>query len=194
MVTITDRKGKIYVIEDAYGQKKEISADLLRNYMKNGLNVSNAHLSKTDRIMQDKTFNKNVKKSEVGFKRTKELAFMTTYEKVQYYRKVFLPNHTLFDLSEFTIDELDMILYGSLDLEISDRGSSTVDMLLSKNLYVFPTVAAVIKEVINRRYLTEDQARQYLIGFCDDHRLCNLCSFAEWIVRCNKEKKKEKGN
>ena len=121
--------------------------------------------------------------SQIAYPRTEALIDMTFHQKADYYWNVILANGDLKDMSKFTVDELDSILSGSLELELSDHGSSGVDIALERNIRCYSAIGAVIDECIRRGYLTEKECEDYLLGCGDNGRYCNEMQFNEWIMK-----------
>lgn len=183
---ITKNSVPCYVLLDYDGSTKIVSVEMLKEYMRTkSINIENATL-KGDRLYINKDVKVPTKPKTLGYKRTPLIQSMSDSEKYNYYFDVILKNSYLVDMSRFTIDELDCILVGSWILEINDNGSSTVDMMLHDNLYIFSGINSVIRECIRRNYLTEDECRQYLLGSDSKGRICNRCTFAEWILEHKK--------
>lgn len=184
MLYLLGRKGDCYILKNDFGEEVSISAGLLKAYMRDGLKLSNAHLSEGGRLLKNKPL---VKQKELGYTRTPEIARMSLQEKYRYYTQVILNRSgIMMDLSVFTIDELDAIVVGCLELETADRGSSNVDMALERNINCYPTLRAVNKEVVRRGYLTEEELRKYYVGMENGSRVINKYSFAQWIIKNKK--------
>ena len=179
MVTIVSKSGMIYTLQDSNGETRQMSRDFLKEAMRRGLIVSNAHLSTKGRLIMNR--NGEIKDNAIrDYRRTEELVSASFEEKCNYYWINLVGR--CFDLSIYTIDELDAIFCGSLRLELDDNGSSRVDERLSKNLYTFPTIGSVFKEIINRGYLKEEDIRKYVLGVDEHGRYINRYSLAEWVL------------
>ena len=168
------------------GEEFKWTKNEVKNSILNGIiQFENARLSPAGRLFIDKKAKVNINphKNVGNYKRTPEIQKLSHSEKVRYYWDVFYYAYSAANMCDYTIDELDCILTASLDLEYSEHGSSSTDIILSKNMYYFSIVGAVIKESIRRKYLTEEECRDYLLGFGDKGRYCNRYTFAEWIMR-----------
>lgn len=181
MLKVLDRLGSNYRLVSSSGEIFETSAQLLKYEMaKNPNLVINAKLSKTGRLTIDKNCKTQLK--QMGYERNPNLIGADSRVKFNYYWEVIVENNVRLCLSSYTIDDLDSILCGSLSLEIQDYGNSNVDIMLQKNIRCFPTIGLVIDECIRRKYLTEDEIRQYLLGCNKAGRICNVYSFVDWIL------------
>ena len=194
---IVDKKQKqgitIYTVQNEIGQTMTYSADFLKGSMRDGsIVIENAKLTPSGRIYISKEQNapKINKNKGVGeYKRTKEIQNMTKRQKVDYYWNVLIKRDNIGTaLINYTIDELECVLEGSLALEIGDQGSSSVDITLVHNIYSYPSITAVLKEVQRRGYLTEKECKDYLVGMDNKGRICNQYTFAEWIMKRKKKK------
>lgn len=176
-----------YEVKGNDGNVSLYAANMLKGLMQRGqIVIDNAEL-KGNRLYMKKNF-VAMKPVDMGYKRTPNLTKLTPKEKYRYYFDVFWESHNIADMSTFTIDELDLILTASWVLEVGDKGSSNVDVALNTNLYCYPTIAAVFEECIRRGYLTEKQCTQYMIGSNEQGRICNQCTFAQWILKHKKSK------
>lgn len=179
MITIVDKKGDLYTIKDSYGNTSRIYSTLLKDHMSHGLVVSNAHLSPSGRLMRDpENTNKSVDIKD--YRRTECLISASFQQKSDYYWNFLV--HKCIDLSVFTIDELDCVFCGSLNLEVADLGSSRVDERLSRDLYTFPALDSLFRELQNRGYLTEDEIREYVLGTDRTGRYINNYSLTYWVL------------
>lgn len=179
MITIVDKKGDLYTIKDSYGNTSRIYSALLKDYMSKGLVVSNAHLSPSGRLMRDPE-NTNKSADIRDYRRTECLVNASFQQKTHYYWDFLV--HKCIDLSVLTIDELDCVFCASLNLETGDLGSSRVDERLSRDLYTFPTLARLFRELQDRGYLTENEIREYILGTDKTGRYINNYSLTYWIL------------
>lgn len=175
-----------YIIQENGGRTTAMPVVVVKSEMKAGrMTLANAYLTENGRLMRrSEAETKKQAIQQVGLQRTPEIQAMNANQKAKYYWDVLSRKKSLVDMSIFTIDELDAILCGGWDLEISDRGSSTVDMALQRNIFAYSgSMSRVLEEVIGRKYLTADECKQYLVGCDKNGRICNNISFADWIVK-----------
>ena len=179
MITIICKKGDLYTIRDSYGNTSRIYSTILKDYMSHGLVVSNAHLSPAGRLMRDPE-NTNKSVDITDYRRTDCLVGASFQQKTHYYWHSLV--HRCIDLSVLTIDELDCVFCGSLNLETGDLSSSRFDERISRNLYTFPTLANLFRELQNRGYLTESEIREYMLGTDKNGRYINNYSLTDWVL------------
>ena len=184
-----------YILQNDIGQTVTYEADYLKSAMEqNKIIVNNAKLTPAKRIymLKDKVPTIDKTKGVGKYPRTKEIQNMSRSQKIDYYWNTLIEQKNIAtNITDFTVDELDSILEGSLSLEIGDHGSSGTDIALGRNLYCFSTIGAVLKECQRRGYLTEKECSDYLLGMNDNGRYCNQYSFAEWIMKHKKKFKDE---
>lgn len=177
----------------------ELSKEQLISHINNG-NVSNARIQvyKGNTIIRvadsdsatttRKRAPRKQEEPKEKFKRTPSIASLSKKAKYSYYFDVLLVDRikTRDDWYTLTLDEIDCAVEGSVQLEVSDHGSSTFDVTYRENINAYPTLAFLRALCAKNGMLTPDLFDKYIIGVDErGDRVYNDYTFAAWVLKNN---------
>lgn len=177
----------------------ELSKEQLISHINNG-NVSNARIQvyKGNTIIRvadsDSTTTrrraprKQEEEPKEKFKRTPSIASLSKKDKYSYYFDVMLVDRikTRGDWYTLTLDEIDCVIEGNIQLEVSDTDSSTFEATYKENINAYPTLAFLRALCYRNGMLSPDLFDKYIIGVDESgNRVYNNYTFTEWVLKNN---------
>ncbi len=176
----------------------ELSKEQLISHINNG-NVSNARIqvykgntiiriADSDSTTTRKRAPRKQEEPKEKFKRTPSITSLSKKAKYSYYFDVMLVDRlkTREDWYTLTLDEIDCAIEGSIQLEVSDNGSSTFDVTYRENINAYPTLAFLRALCYRNGMLSPDLFDKYIIGVDESgNRVYNNYTFAEWVLKNN---------
>lgn len=177
----------------------ELSKEQLISHINNG-NVSNARIQvyKGNTIIRvadsdstttrRRTPRKQEEESKEKFERTPRIASLSKKDKYSYYFDVLLVDRlkTRGDWYTLTLDEIDCVIEGTIQLEVSDTDSSTFEATYRDNINAYPTLAFLRALCYRNGMLSPDLFDKYIIGADEQgNRVYDNYTFAAWVLKNN---------